>query len=110
MPQTHKRLGQVTPTAATNTQIYAPAASTDAILTSLLCSNHGGVEDTIRVFNVPAGEVSGTGNDIYYDIPVPVGDSFLSNPATVLTSGDKMEVYSLNGTTTFTFSGLEITP
>jgi len=105
----HKKLGQVGPAAATNTKAYQVAGTVDAaIITSLLASNHGSAEDTIRVFSVSAGDTAGLGNDVYYDIPVPSGDCFLSNPATVLQPSGALWVYSLNGTTSFTVSGLEI--
>lgn len=109
MAQTQAFLGRSSPAAATPTTLYTSPVSTKTMVTSLyVCNTSTTTADTIRIFLVPSGGSAGVTNAIYYDMVVPVGNPFLANAVPLLETGDFISVYSLNGTTTFTASGLQI--
>lgn len=109
MAQTHKLLVRSKPAAATNTIGYTTPAATKALVTSIVAANVGAAADTIRIFIVEAAGIAAVGNAIYYDLPLPDNDTFVANVAILCETDVDIVVYSLNGDTTFTISGIEIT-
>jgi hypothetical protein len=108
MAQTHKLLGRARPSAITVTTIYTAPASTKAMLSSIFVCNTSSVVDYLRLYVVPSGGSAAVGNAIYSDLPIAGNDSLLVNGVPVLEAGDFLAGYSLNGTLTYTVSGMEI--
>lgn len=109
MAQTHKLLVRSKPAAATNTIGYTTPGSTKALVTSIIAANVSAAAETIRIFLVEAAGSAAVGNALYYDLPVPVGDTFAANIAALAETDVDIVVYSLLGGVTFTISGIEIT-
>lgn len=109
MPTTQVFLGRANPGAATPGTLYTAPASTKAMVTSLYICNTGASPDSIRVWVVPSGGAAANSNAIYFDMPIPVGNTFLANAVPLLETGDFIVVQSANGNCTFTASGIEIT-
>lgn len=107
MAQTHKRLATSRPAAASNTDAYT-ATGVKAMISSVFVCNTAAVDDTMRLFLVPSAGAAGVGNALYYDLTVRANDTLLVNGVPMLEDGDKLTVYSANGTLTFTISGMEI--
>lgn len=109
MAQTQAFLGRVQPTANTNTSLYTSPALTKTMVTSLYICNTNATPDTVHVYLVPNGGAVNLNNAIYYTMTIPFGNTFLANAVPLLEAGDQIVVVSVNGTTTFTASGLQIT-
>ena len=109
MAQTHKLLVRSKPAAASNTIGYTTPASTKALITSIVACNVGTSSDTFRIFVVEAAGTAAVGNAIYYDVALPDNDTFVANVAILAETDVDIVVYSLDGDTTFTISGIEIT-
>jgi hypothetical protein len=106
--QTFKSFGRSNPNAAANTTLYTAPASTTSLLQCLVACNTSAADDKIRVFLVPSAGAAGVSNAIIFDLVVQFGNPFAMNTIPTLNAGDFLVVYSLNGTTTFTASGLEL--
>lgn len=106
--QTFKSFGRQNPAAATNTTLYTAPALTTSQLQCLMICNTTNADDLVRVFVVPSGGSAGVPNTIIYDLTINYGNPFAMNTIPTLAPGDFIQVYSLNGTSTFTASGLEM--
>lgn len=106
--QAFKSFGRSSPVLATNTTLYTTPASTTSMLQCLIACNTSAAADKIRVFVVPSAGAAGVSNAIIFDLTLQFGNSFVMNTVPTLNAGDFLVVYSLNGTTTFTASGLEL--
>lgn len=107
--QTFKNLARGNPAANTNTLLYTAPASTTSILQNLhICNTSTSADDQVRVFIVPNAGAAGVSNAIIYDLTIPVGNPFEMDTLPALGAGDFIEIFSLNGTCTFTASGIEI--
>lgn len=108
--QAFKNLGRSNPGAASNTTLYTAPASTTSMLQNLhICNTSTTTDDKVRVFVVPSGGSAGITNAVIYDLTIPVGNPFQMDTMLALNTGDFVSVYSLNGTSTFTLSGIEVT-
>jgi hypothetical protein len=106
---TPKQLGQTAPTAATNTTNYTTPAATATILSSIcICNTSSSVTDKVRVFIIPSAGAAGVTNAIIFDLSIPANNPYFANIAVTMNTGGFIQVYSLNGTSTFTTSGAEI--
>ncbi len=106
----YKVLGQVAPVATTNTTLYTVPASTQTVVSSVYVCNRGSVIDTFRIAIRPAGAALNVKHYIYFDVPIPVGDTFAATVGFTLDTTDVVTVWA--GTTDLSFSiyGTEITP
>ena len=110
--RTGKVLGTSDPAAATNTNLYTPAASTTAKLTSLTACNRTTATVKIRV----GIDVGGSGTNtpsadqwLYYDLPLPPNTTLLLDAAQGLWLGttDDLVVYALTQDVAFVATGVE---
>lgn len=110
MSTNYKILGQVNPSATTNTTLYTVPADTQAVISTIVVANLANSSATYRIALRPAGETLANKHYIAYDISVSANDS------TTLTLGltvDATDVVTVRASTTdLTFSafGSEITP
>lgn len=111
LTQKHLNMGRSSPAAATNTTLYTAPASTTALLQCLHICNTSATDDQVRVFIVPNGDSAGIANAIIYNLIIQGSPArpFALNLLPVLNAGDFIVVYSLNATSTFTLSGIEVT-
>ena len=107
MAQTHKSFGRSTPGAGATVTLYT-ATGVTGMLTCLHICNTNTTADLVHIFIVPSGGSAGVTNAIMYNLIIPEGIPFLMNSVVVLMNGDFLAVYSRDGHTTFTASGLEI--
>jgi hypothetical protein len=108
MPQTHKVLGQVNPSAASLTTLYTVPESTQAICSTLsVCSV--GVSATFRVAVRPAGATLANQHYLIYDAVVNANDSFYLTLGISLAATDVVSVFSSTNTLAFSLFGVEIT-
>ena len=108
MAQQHKVLGQSAPLATTPTTIYTVPAVTQAIVSSIFVCNRGAAGD-FRIAVRKGGAVLANQHYIYYDIPIPVAETFASTTGIALEAGDILTVYASTADMSFTVTGVEIT-
>ena len=109
MAETLKILGQVAPTATTETDLYTvPSATTAAISTLTIC-NRSSTAGTFRVALRPAAD--GTTADkhwVVYGATIDGSDSTFFTLGWTLSAGDKIIVYTSSATMSATVTGSEL--
>ena len=70
MPTTYKVLGQVTPSANTDTTLYTVPNATQAVISTLTIANTNSAAATFRIAIRPAGAALATQHYVAYDVTV----------------------------------------
>ncbi len=105
---TYKILGQVSPLATTETDLYTVPASTSTVCSSLSICNRGGTQTTFRVSISQAGASTTNKDYLYYDVTLAGNDTFIATIGVTLATTDKIRVYSGNSSLAFQVWGTEI--
>lgn len=109
MAETLKVLAQSAPSGVSLTDAYTVAASTSAVVSSLIACNQATSPAKIRVSVAVAGAADATKQYIYYDALIAAHDTFAASLGFTLATTDVVRVYSDNGYVSFTLFGSEIT-
>lgn len=109
MPQAHKVLGQVSPSATTLTTLYTVPSATQAVCSTLSICNTSATATTYRVAVRPAGAAVATQHYIVYDSSVAAYDSILLTLGISLAATDVVSVYAGAANVSFHLYGAEIT-
>jgi len=109
MPQTHKVLGQLNPSATTLTTLYTVAASTSTIVSTLSICNQASSSATYRVAIRPAGATVAAQHYLVYDSAIPANDTITLTLGITLAATDVISVYASSATLSFGAYGVEIT-
>ena len=107
MAQSHKVLGQVSPSAATLTTLYT--ASTQAVCSTLTICNTTATAMTYRVAVRPAGASIATQHYIVSDSSVAAYDSIFLTLGISLAATDVVSVYASATGAAFSLFGVEVT-
>ena len=105
-----KLLGQVAPSAATETLLYDCPRGTISGAISLVVCNTGAAADTVRVSLSALGAATTTKDYLYYDLPLDPADTFNADVGVVTKAGDIIRVRSALGTCSFSLFGEETYP
>ena len=108
MPNVYKILGQVSPSATTETDLYTVPASTSTVCSSLSICNRGGTQTTFRVSISQGGGATVNKDYLYYDVTLAGNDTFIATIGVTLATTDKIRVYSGNASLSFQVWGTEI--
>jgi hypothetical protein len=108
MPQVHKVLGQVIPSAATLTNLYTVPASTSTIVSTLAICNQTASARTFRIAIKKLGVSISDEMYIAYDSPIAASDSIFLTIGITLSATDVISVYSASGSVGFSLFGAEI--
>lgn len=110
MATAYKVLGQLNPSATTETSLYAVPAATSAVISSLVVCNLSTVA-TFRVFiRVGGGAGAGAAKEwLYYDVTLPANDTFVATLGITLGALDKLFVYASTANVAFSAYGSELT-
>jgi hypothetical protein len=106
MATTYKILGQTTVTADTNTDLYTVPALTSAVVSSVVACNTGTVERTFRI--AVRNAAIGSKNYLYYDVPIPANDSFVTTIGITMEAGAIITVRANHADVVFSAFGSEI--
>lgn len=109
MANTYKILGQVSPAATTETDLYTVPGATSAVVSSIVVCNR---ENQVATFNISisqGGAATAVKDYIYYSVVIPSNDTFVASIGITLATTDKVRVYSSNGLLSFSLFGSEIT-
>jgi hypothetical protein len=104
----YKVLGQVAPSATTETDLYTVPAATQAIVSTIMVANRGTTGATYRITISVAGAATDDKDYIAYDVFIN-GNAFTSLTLGVtLGATDKIRVYASTADVTFQTFGTEV--
>jgi hypothetical protein len=75
---TYKILGQVSPSALTETDLYTVPASTSTVCSSLSICNRGGTQTSFRISISQSGIATSNKDYLYYDVVLAGNDTFIA--------------------------------
>lgn len=108
MATTYKVLGQVNPSATTNTTLYTVPSGTQTIVSTISVANLTQGELIFRIAIRPAGEALATKHYIAYDAKVQGNDTTFITVGATLGATDVITVYGSTGNIVFNAFGSEI--
>jgi hypothetical protein len=104
----YKTLGQSSPAATTETDLYTVPAATSAVASSVIVCNRSAVLATFRISIAVGGGATANKDYIYYDLPIGANDTFIATIGVTLATTDKVKVYASNTNLSFSLYGSEI--
>jgi hypothetical protein len=108
MPNVYKILGQSSPSATTETDLYTVPPATSAVCSSVSICNRGGTPTTFRISLSPLGASTANKDYLYYDVTLAGNDTFIATVGVTLAATDKIRVYAGNASLSFQVWGTEI--
>lgn len=103
----NKILGQGSPAAAADYDMFTVPADHDYVVSTLVACNVG-VATTYRVHACIAGAAASADNAVCYDAPIGAGESIFLTVGGTFDATDQLTVRSLTGDVTFTAFGVDI--
>jgi hypothetical protein len=108
MATNYKVLGQSSPSATTETDLYTVPSATSTVASSVIVCNRSAVLSTFRISIAVGGGATSNKDYIYYDLPIGANDTFIATIGVTLSATDKVKVYSSNTNLSFSLYGSEI--
>jgi len=108
MATVYKVLGQVEPSATTDTTLYTVPSATEAVCSTLSVCNKNAAAGTFRVRIKVAGAADDDKQFLVYDATIAAKDTLLLTFGATLAATDVVVVYSSNADTSFQLFGSEI--
>jgi len=108
MATVYKVLGQVAPSATTDTTLYTVPAATSTVVSTITVANRSAVAVTYRIAIRPAGASISTTHYIAFDASCPANDAILLTLGMTLAATDVMTVRASTADATFNLFGSEI--
>ena len=105
---TYKILGQKSPAAATDFNLYTVSGSKQAIINCITVANRDANSATYRISVRPDGATLTTDHYIAYDVQVDANLSVALNLGITLDTNDVITIQSSSGLVTFNAYGVEI--
>jgi hypothetical protein len=109
MATTYKVLGQVAPSATTNTTLYTVPSATEAVISTIVVANRSDSAAGYRIAVRPAGETLADKHYLAYNVAVGARDSTTLTLGITLAATDVITIYSSTADTSFNVFGSEIT-
>jgi hypothetical protein len=110
MPTNYKVLGQVAPSATTDTTLYTVPASTESIISTIIIANRTTTAAAYRIAIRPDGATLANLHYIAFDVTVGGGDSTTLTLGLTLNAADVITVRASTADLSFSAFGSEITP
>ena len=107
MADTLKVLGQLAPSATTNTDLYTVPGNTQTTVSSIAACNRSGGALTFRVAVRPSGATIVNEHYIYYDKSVAANDTVFIIVGLTLSEDDVITVYASSVDMAFSIFGVE---
>lgn len=108
MPTTYKVLGQVAPSATTNTTLETVPSATQVVVSTIAVCNRAATAATYRIAVRPAGAAVSNEHYIAYDAPIAANDSTFITIGMTLAATDVVTVYASTANLSFSAFGTEI--
>ena len=108
MPTAYKVLGQVAPSATTDTTLETVPSGTQVVVSTIAVCNRGGTAATYRIAVRPAGATIANQHYIAYDTAITANNSTMITIGITLAATDVITVYASNANLSFSAFGSEI--
>ena len=108
MATTYKVLGQVAPSATTNTDLYTVGAGKSAVVSTIAITNRAATSATYRVAIRVGGAAISNEDYIAYDTTVSANNSTMITIGVTLAATDVITVYASTANLSFNAFGTEI--
>jgi hypothetical protein len=108
MAASYKVLGQINPSATTETTLYTVPALKSSVCSSIVICNRNSTETTFRVSISQGGAATSNKDYMYYDVAIAGNDTFIATIGLTLATTDVVRVYSNSGFLSFQLFGSEI--
>ena len=107
MAVSYKVLGQSSPAATTNTDVYTVGSGKQAIISTLSIANRNASASSYRIAIRPNGATLSNEHYLAYDVAIAANDTTLLTTALALDAGDILTVYALSASISFGAYGSE---
>jgi len=104
----YKVLGQVAPSATTETDLYTVPAATETILSSLVVANRAATSATYRISVSVNGAATATKDYLVYDAVINANSTTALTLGITIDATDKVRVYGSTANLSFSAFGSEI--
>ena len=108
MPTTYKVLGQVAPSATTNTTLDTVPSATQVVISTIVVCNRAATAATFRIAVRPAGATLANEHYIVYDSTIAANDIVALTMGITLAATDVVTVYASTANLSFRAFGSEI--
>jgi hypothetical protein len=108
MPTAYKVLGQVAPSATTNTTLETVPSSTQVVVSTISVCNRAATAATYRIAVRPAGATLANEHYIAYDAAIAANNSTFITVGITLATTDVVTVYASSANLSFSAFGSEI--
>lgn len=105
---TYKVLGQVAPSATTETDLYTVPAATQTIVSSIVVANRNAADATFRLSVSVDGAATANKDYLAYDLTIPGNGQFTATLGLTLDATDKVRVYASSANLSFSAFGSEL--
>ena len=109
MATNYRVLGQVAPSATTNTTLYTTPAATQAVVSTIFVCNRGTGAATFRVAVRPDGASIASQHYVFFDNDVDAKGTVAITTGVTLGDTDVLTVYASSASVSFSAFGSEIT-
>jgi len=108
MARSYKVLGQVNPSATTNTTLYTVPSSTETVVSTISICNVAATTATYRIAVRPNNEELATKHYITFDASLPANDTAMITVGLTANAGDVITVRASSASVVFGLFGSEI--
>ena len=108
MAATYKVLGQSSPSATTDTDVYTVPSATSTVVSTITVCNRSASAVTYRIAVRPAGASIANQHYIAYDVTLAASDTTALTLGITLATTDVVTVYASTANTSFNIFGSEI--
>lgn len=108
MATTYKVLGQLNPSATTNTTLYTCPASTQTVISTITICNQAGTSGTYRIAIRPNGATLSAEHYVVYDASIPANSTTAYTLGMTIDASDIVTVYASSANMSFNAFGSEI--
>lgn len=108
MASSYRVLGQSSPSATSNTDLYVVPAATQAVCSTLVIANRAATGSTFRVAVRPAGAAIANQHYLVYDAIIAANDSIFLTLGISLATTDVVTIYASSANLSFSLFGSEI--
>lgn len=106
MSEVKKILGQVSPSATTETDLYVVPDAKGAVVSSIVVCNRS-TSATFRVSVSYSGAATANKDYLYYDLTIAANDTFIFTIGITLSNADEIRVYASSANLSFSCFGAE---
>lgn len=104
----YKILGQSSPSATTETDLYTAPSDKTCVVSSIVVCNRNSTSATFRISISIDGAVTSNKDYLYYDVTLNGNDTFIATVGLTLSEDDKIRIYSSTANLSFSVFGSEI--